>query len=139
MKQRCHDVECFKKSWDLEEPAPDADTASYFDRIHDQWASDVAVWESSGHDLAAVQANRPRLEVKPIFGCEGIPHRRTRLHRARHTSPRRYHLILLAKDEDGLRTTWCSAVSEAAVPRADVLHAARATLDNAARRTTPGA
>jgi DNA polymerase-3 subunit alpha len=99
MKQWCHDVECFKKSWDLEEPAPDADTASYFDRIHDQWASDVAVWESSGHDLAAVQANRPRLKVKPIFGCEAYLITDDCIERG--TKQRRYHLILLAKNETG--------------------------------------
>ena len=99
MKQWRHDVECFKKSWDLEEPAPDADDASYFDRIHDQWASDVAVWESSGHDLAAVQANRPRLKVKPIFGCEAYFITDDCIERG--TKQRRYHLILLAKNETG--------------------------------------
>ena len=99
MKQWRHDVECFKKSWDLEEPAPDADDASYFDRVHDQWASDVAVWESSGHDLSAVQANRPRLKVKPIFGCEAYFITDDCIERG--TKQRRYHLILLAKNETG--------------------------------------
>ena len=55
MKQWRHDVECFKKSWDLEEPAPDADDASYFDRVHEQWASDVAV--ASPESMRAISAS----------------------------------------------------------------------------------
>ena len=70
MKQWKHDVECFRKGWELEEPEPDAADAGPHDRVHAQWASDVAVWEESGHDLAAVEANRPELLIKPIFGCE---------------------------------------------------------------------
>ena len=99
MKQWRHDVECFQKGWELEEPAADAPDAGPHDRIHDQWASDVAVWESSGHDLAAVRANRPALLIKPIFGCEAyfitddsIP---------KGTKQNRYHLLLLAKNETG--------------------------------------
>jgi DNA polymerase-3 subunit alpha len=99
MKQWRHDVECFKKSWDLEEPAPDADDADYFDCVHDQWASDVRAWEESGHDLAAVQANRPRLKVKPIFGCEAYFITDDCIERG--TKQRRYHLILLAKNGTG--------------------------------------
>jgi len=99
MKQWCHDVECLQKGWALEEPAPDADGATYFDRIHDQWASDVAAWESSSHDLAAVKANRPRLKVKPIFGCEAYFITDDCIERG--SKQRRYHLILLAKSEEG--------------------------------------
>ena len=45
MKQWKHDVECFRKGWELEEPEPDAADAGPHDRVHAQWASDVAVWE----------------------------------------------------------------------------------------------
>ena len=99
MKQWRHDVECFQKGWELEEPAPDAAEADYFDRVHDQWASDLATWESSGHDLAAVRANRPRLKIKPIFGCEAYFITDDCIERG--TKQRRYHLILLAKNERG--------------------------------------
>ena len=99
MKQWRHDMECFKKGWELDEPQNSSPDVGYFDDVHAQWASDVAVWESSDHDLKAVEANRPRLKIKPIFGCEAyfitddcIP---------RGTKQRRYHLILLAKNETG--------------------------------------
>ena len=105
MKQWKHDVECFKKDWDLEEPEADAPDALPHDRVHQQWASDVAIWEERGGAsnkeaaLEAVRANRPSLTIKPIFGCEAyfitddcIP---------RGTKQRRYHLILLAKNEVG--------------------------------------
>ena len=67
--------------------------------VHDQWASDVAVWESSGHDLASVKANRPRLKVKPIFGCEAYFITDDCIEKG--SKQRRYHLILLAKNETG--------------------------------------
>ena len=99
MKQWKHDLECFRKDWDLEEPDPDPDDAGYFDRVHDQWASDVNVWEESGHDLKAVAANRPNLKIKPIFGCEAyfIPGHEVE----RGKRERRFHLILLAKNSVG--------------------------------------
>jgi DNA polymerase-3 subunit alpha len=99
MKRWRHDLECFQKGWALDEPEADAEGASYFDRVHDQWASDVAVWESSGHDLASVKANRPRLKVKPIFGCEAYFITDDCIERG--SKQRRYHLILLAKNETG--------------------------------------
>lgn len=99
MKQWKHDVECFKKSWKLDEPEPDAGDAAPHDRVHAQWESDVAIWESTGGDLSAVEANRPTPVVKPIFGCEAyfitddqIEHK---------PNQKRYHLILLAKNETG--------------------------------------
>ena len=111
MKQWRHDVECFKKEWKLEEPAADPDDADYFDRAHDQWASDVRVWEESGHDVKAVEANRPRLKIKPIFGCEAyfIPGD----HVERGHREKRYHLILLAKNSTGYHNL-LKCMSEAA-------------------------
>jgi len=99
MKQWKHDVECLEKGWKLEEPSPDAPDAGAHDCVHTQWEGDMAAWESSGHKAAAVKARRPPLVIKPIFGCEAyfitddcIEHG---------TSQRRYHLILLAKNETG--------------------------------------
>lgn len=99
MHQWKHDLECLQKGWNIEEPAPDAPDAALHDRVHAQWESDMAAWESSGHDVEAVRANRPSLTIKPIFGCEAyfitddsIP---------RGTPQHRYHLILLAKNQQG--------------------------------------
>ena len=99
MKQWKHDVECFKKDWELEEPEPDAADAGPHDRVHAQWASDVEVWESSGHDLSAVEANRPELLIKPIFGCEAYFITDDCIEKG--TKQHRYHLLLLAKNETG--------------------------------------
>ena len=99
MKQWKHDVECFKKDWELEEPELDAEDAGPHDRVHAQWASDVAVWEESGHDLAAVEANRPELLIKPIFGCEAYFITDDCIQKG--TKQHRYHLLLLAKNETG--------------------------------------
>ena len=99
MKQWKHDVECFRKGWELEEPEPDAADAGPHDRVHAQWASDVSVWEESGHDLAAVEANRPELLIKPIFGCEAYFITDDCIQKG--TKQHRYHLLLLAKNETG--------------------------------------
>ena len=99
MKQWKHDVECFKKGWELEEPEADAADAALHDRVHAQWASDVAAWESSGHDLLAVEANRPELLIKPIFGCEAYFITDDCIEKG--TKQHRYHLLLLAKNETG--------------------------------------
>ena len=98
MGQWRHDVECFQKGWDLEEPEPDAPDAAPHDRIHAQWASDVRVWEQT-HDLDAVRANRPSLLIKPIFGCEAYFITDDCIEKG--TRQHRYHLILLAKNETG--------------------------------------
>ena len=68
-KQWSHDVECFTKGWELEEPAPDAPDALPHDRVHAQWEQDVAIWEQT-KDVEAVKANKPAPLIKPIFGCE---------------------------------------------------------------------
>ncbi|MFC2646574.1 MAG: DNA polymerase III subunit alpha [Coriobacteriaceae bacterium] len=101
MKQWRHDIECFSKGWDLEEPKPDAPDADYFHAVHAQWERDNQLWESSGHNVDAVKAKKPRELIKPIFGCEAyfiqdncIPHG---------TKQVRYHLILLAKNETGYK------------------------------------
>ena len=99
MKQWRHDVECFQKGWELEEPEPDAEGADYFDCVHAQWERDVSAWEGSGHDLEAVRASRPHLKIKPIFGCEAYFITDDCIERG--TKQRRYHLILLAKNEVG--------------------------------------
>ncbi len=98
MGQWRHDVECFQKGWELEEPEPDAADAAPHDRVHAQWASDVRVWEET-HDLDAVRANRPSLLIKPIFGCEAYFITDDCIEKG--TRQHRYHLILLAKNETG--------------------------------------
>ena len=98
MKQWEHDLECFEKGWELEEPAPDAKDAEACDRAHAQWESDRRVWEAT-HDLAAVRENRPPLKVKPIFGCECYFIKDECIERG--TKQRRFHLILLAKSGRG--------------------------------------
>ncbi len=99
MVQWRKDVEAFQKGWELKEPEADAPDAKHYERAHEQWAKDVALWESSGHDLAAVKANRPALRIKPIFGCECYFITDDAIERG--TKQRRYHLILLAKNETG--------------------------------------
>ena len=59
----------------------------------------MAVWEESGHDLAAVEANRPDLLIKPIFGCEAYFITDDCIQKG--TKQHRYHLLLLAKNETG--------------------------------------
>ena len=98
MKQWKHDVECFQKGWELKEPDADAPDAGPHDRPHAQWASDVAVWEQA-HDLEAVRANKPAPLIKPIFGCEAYFITDDCIEKG--TKQRRYHLILLAKNETG--------------------------------------
>ena len=93
-----HDVECFQKGWELEEPEPDAPDAALHDRVHAQWESDVAIWERTG-DLDAVKANKPSPLIKPIFGCEAYFITDDTIEKG--TRQRRYHLILLAKNETG--------------------------------------
>ena len=53
MHQWKHDLECFQKGWELEEPEPDAEDAPLHDRVHAQWASDVKIWNETG-DLEAI-------------------------------------------------------------------------------------
>ena len=98
MRQWKHDVECFQKGWELEEPEADAPDADVHDRVHAQWESDVAIWERT-HDLEAVQANRPSLLIKPIFGCEAYFITDDCIEKG--TKQHRYHLLLLAKNETG--------------------------------------
>ena len=98
MGQWRHDVECFQKGWELEEPEPDADDARPHDRVHAQWAADVRIWNET-HDLDAVRANRPSLLIKPIFGCEAYFITDDCIEKG--TKQHRYHLILLAKNETG--------------------------------------
>ena len=98
MGQWRHDVECFQKGWELEEPEPDAPDAAPHDRVHAQWASDVRIWNET-HDLDAVRANRPSLLIKPIFGCEAYFITDDCIEKG--TRQHRYHLILLAKNETG--------------------------------------
>ena len=99
MVQWRHDVECFKKGWDLDEPEPDRPDAEPWQCAHAQWEGDVRAWEGSDHDLSAVQAHRAPLRIKPIFGCEAYFITDDCIERG--TKQRRYHLILLAKNETG--------------------------------------
>ena len=97
-KQWKHDVECFQKGWELEEPAPDAPDAKEHDRRHAQWEADVAAWERS-HNLDDVRAAKPRPLVKAILGCEVYFTPDSELRRDR--KPELYHMILLAKNHTG--------------------------------------
>ena len=90
MHQWKHDLECFQKGWELEEPEEDAPDAAPHDRVHAQWASDVRIWEET-HDLEAVRANRPSLLIKPIFGCEAYFITDDCIEKG--TRQHRYHLI----------------------------------------------
>lgn len=99
MKQWRHDVECFKKGWELEEPEPDPADASYFDAVHAQWERDCKLWEESNHSLETILAAHPQKKIKPIFGCEAYFIEDSCIERG--TKQRRYHLILLAKNETG--------------------------------------
>ena len=62
--------------------------------------------------LAAVEANRPELLIKPIFGCEAYFITDDQIERG--TKQRRYHLILLAKNETGY-VNLMKMMSEAAI------------------------
>lgn len=96
--QWCHDVECFEKGWDLEEPPADDPNAGEHDKVHAQWASDVQIWNQT-HDIEAVKANKPSPLIKPIFGCEAYFILDDCIEKG--TKQVRYHLILLAKNETG--------------------------------------
>ncbi len=104
-RQWSHDRECLQKGWELDEPAPDAPDAGPHDRVHAQWERDVAAWNAAGGSkerdaaLAAVDACRPEPVIKPIFGCEAYFITDDTIDRG--TKQRRYHLILLAKNEVG--------------------------------------
>ncbi len=104
-KQWSHDKECFTKDWELEEPAPDAPDAGVHDRVHAQWERDVAAWNAAGgaankeEALVAVAAQKPAPLIKPIFGCEAYFITDDQIEHG--TKQRRFHLILLAKNERG--------------------------------------
>ncbi|MGI6216365.1 MAG: DNA polymerase III subunit alpha [Coriobacteriales bacterium] len=97
-KQWEHDRECIAKGWNLEEPDQDPDDAGPHDRRHAQWEKDVAAWEAS-HDISALDATKPSPLIKPIFGCEAYFITDDEIEKG--TRQRRYHLILLAKNETG--------------------------------------
>ncbi|MBQ9621100.1 MAG: DNA polymerase III subunit alpha, partial [Atopobiaceae bacterium] len=99
LKQWKHDRECFQKGWTLEEPEPDAPDAAPHDRVHAQWERDCAAWDRA-HDLADVDAAMPDPLIKPIFGCEAYFITDDAIEKVSATQ-RRYHMILLAKDETG--------------------------------------
>ena len=98
MKQWEHDVECLKRKWDNEEPAPDDENASIHARRHAQWERDMRVFEET-HDIAEVEKLRPAPSLKPIFGCEAnlIPDECIE----KGTSQIRWHLVLLVKNATG--------------------------------------
>lgn len=98
IQQWKHDLECFEKNWELIEPPMDSEDAPLHDRKHAQWASDLAIWNTT-HDLEAVRKNKPSLTIKPIFGCEA--YFVTEDARQTNAKPKFYHLILLAKSERG--------------------------------------
>ncbi len=97
-KQWLHDKECFEKGWELEEPQPDTPDMDEHDRVHAQWEKDVAAWNIK-HDIADVVAVKPAPLIKPIFGCEAYFITDDSIERS--TKQRRYHMILLAKNQQG--------------------------------------
>ncbi len=97
-KQWTHDIECFTKGWEIEEPPADDPEASPHDRAHAQWEKDMAAWEKN-HEIADVEAVKPSPLIKPIFGCEAYFITDDAIERS--TKQRRYHMILLAKNQQG--------------------------------------
>ena len=98
MEQWKADRKAYEKGEEPAEPAQDAPDADVFSRAHEQWERDRAAWEAS-HDVAALDATRPQPRIKPIFGCEAYFITDDAI--AHGTKQRRYHLILLAKNDTG--------------------------------------
>lgn len=97
-KQWAHDREALEKGWEIEEPEPDAPDAGPHDFAHAQWEKDMEAWNRA-HDLADVDAVRPDPLIRPIFGCEAYFITDDMIEKK--PPQRRYHLLLIAKNQTG--------------------------------------
>ena len=88
---------------ELVEPDPEENP-----REHAQYVKDMAMWDEKGN----IDELKPPLVIKPIFGCEVYFTPDETL--ARDHKPELYHMILLAKDQEGY-VNLMQTVSEAAV------------------------
>mgnify|MGYP002527758878 CR=1 FL=1 len=104
---------------ELVEPDPEANP-----REHAQYVKDMAMWDEKGN----IDELKPPLVIKPIFGCEVYFTPDETL--ARDHKPELYHMILLAKDQEGY-VNLMQTVSEAAVQ--GFYYKPRVTLDNLRR------
>ena len=104
---------------ELVEPDAEKDPAA-----HAQYVKDMAGWDANGN----IDDLKPPLVIKPIFGCEVYFTPDDTL--ARDHKPELYHMILLAKDQEGY-VNLMQCVSEAAVR--GFYYKPRVTLDNLRR------
>ena len=104
---------------ELEEPDPEKDPKGY-----EQYHKDMAMWDEKGN----IDELKPPLVIKPIFGCEVYFTPDDELKRDR--KPELYHMILLARNEEGY-INLMQTVSEAAVQ--GFYYKPRVTLDNLRR------
>ena len=104
---------------ELEEPDPEKDPLGY-----EQHRKDMAMWDEKGD----IDELKPPLVIKPIFGCEVYFTPDDELKRDR--KPELYHMILLARNEEGY-VNLMQTVSEAAVQ--GFYYKPRVTLDNLRR------
>ena len=104
---------------ELVEPDPESNP-----REHAQYVKDMAMWDEKGN----IDELKPPLVIKPIFGCEVYFTPDETL--ARDHKPELYHMILLAKDQEGY-VNLMQTVSEAAVQ--GFYYKPRVTLDNLRR------
>ena len=106
----------------LAAPGPEAD-----ERARAQYGRDLAAWDAAG-SLEAVDAAKPAPRIKPIFGCEVYFTPDDTL--ARDRKPELYHMILLARNQEGY-VNLMQCVSEAAV--SGFYYKPRVSLDNLRR------
>ncbi|MDO4436842.1 MAG: DNA polymerase III subunit alpha [Coriobacteriaceae bacterium] len=104
---------------ELEAPDPDKDPRGY-----EQHMKDLAMWDEAGN----IDALKPPLVIKPIFGCEVYFTPDDTL--ARDRKPELYHMVLFAQNEEGY-VNLMQTVSEAAVQ--GFYYKPRVTLDNLRR------
>lgn len=104
---------------ELECPDPEADPRGY-----EQHMKDLAAWDAEG----TIDALKPPLVIKPIFGCEVYFTPDETL--ARDRKPELYHMVLFAQNEEGY-VNLMQTVSEAAVQ--GFYYKPRVTLDNLRR------
>ena len=104
---------------ELEEPDPETNPKGY-----EQYRKDMAMWDEKGN----IDELKPPAVIKPIFGCEVYFTPDDTL--ARDRKPELYHMILLAKDQEGY-VNLMQTVSEAAVQ--GFYYKPRVTLDNLRR------
>lgn len=104
---------------ELECPDPETDPRGY-----EQHMKDLAAWDAEG----TIDALKPPLVIKPIFGCEVYFTPDETL--ARDRKPELYHMVLFAQNEEGY-VNLMQTVSEAAVQ--GFYYKPRVTLDNLRR------